>query len=198
MCGERFYKLWQPTQDAHILYILSILTIGYIIISGGINCIFNIFTVVNKLKPNAIAVIICGLINTLVVFILLKTTNLGIYAVAGVSTVLAIIRNLVFTVPYGAMCLKIKWYSFYSDVIRNVLFVAISCVPCLLIASLIKEGGWLSLIALGIIVVSISAFLGYFIILNKNDRALVNGIIKSKILKKGEQNENSSSSPDEA
>ena len=186
VCGERFYKLWQPTQDAHILYILSILTIGYIIISGGINCIYNIFTVVNKLMPNAIAVIICGIINTLVVLILLKTTDLGIYAVAGVSTVLAIIRNLVFTVPYGAICLKIKWYSFYPDVIRNILFVVISSLPCLLIESLIKEGGWLSLIALGIIVVSVSAFLGYFIILNKKDRALVNGIIKSKILKRGE------------
>lgn len=184
ICGEQFYRLWQPTQDAHELYILSILSIACVIISGGINCIYNIFTVVNKLRLNAVVVIISGLISTGIVFILLKTTDLGIYAIAGVSTVVSIIRNFAFTAPYGAKCLNIKWYSFYPEMIKSLIFVLISVFVSYFPSKVIKGDNWISLILLGIITVAVSACIGYFIILNKEERKIVKNIV-FKRLKRG-------------
>ena len=39
VCGEEFFRLWQPTQDAQLLQQLFILNIGCLIFSGGINCL---------------------------------------------------------------------------------------------------------------------------------------------------------------
>lgn len=186
VCGEKFFPLWQPTQDPKQLQILSLLTVACIIFSGGINCLYNIFTVVNKLKLNSLVVVGCGFLNTIIVYILIKTTSLGIYAVAGVSTIISIIRNLAFTAPYGAKCINLKWYAFYPDIFRPVIFVVISAIPSYFITHLITGHGWISLIICASITVIISVLLGYFIVFNKEDRAYVNGII-TKHLKREHQ-----------
>lgn len=181
VCGREFYALWQPTMDAKQLYILSLLGISCVIISGGINCIYNIFTVVNKLKANSIVVIASGLLSALVVFILLKTTNLGIYAVAGVSTVFSILRNLFFTAPYGAKCLKMKWYALYPDIIRPVFYVAITTLISYFTISKFNADTWIMLVIKGIMIVALSLIIGYFVFLGKDERARVNSVIKNKI-----------------
>ncbi len=184
VCGEKFFALWQPTQDAKQLQILSIITIACAIFSGGINCLYNLFTVLNKIKMNSIVVVCSGVLSTIVVFILLKTTSLGIYAVAGVSTVISLVRNFAFTAPYGAKCLNLKWYAFYPDMLRPALFVGVSSLIGIFISRYFTSTSWLSLIILGVIVLSISIALGYFIVLNKSDRQAVIGILKAKIFNK--------------
>lgn len=173
VCGDLFFVLWQPTQDATQLQILSVLTCGTVIFSGGINCIYNIFTVVNKLKLNSLVVIVSGVINTLCVFLLLKFTNLGIYAVAGTSTILSIIRNIVFVAPYGAICLKQKWYSFYPAMIRPVVYVTISCILGGLFKNIISIDGWVGFIVTALVSGVLAIVIGLFIMLDKNDRNIV-------------------------
>lgn len=185
ICGKDFYRLWQPTVDADVLYRLSLLGCACIVISGGINCLYNIFTLVNKLKANSIVVIVSGLLSTLTVYILLKTTSLGVYAVAGVSTVYSILRNLVFTAPYGAKCLNLKWYAFYPDIIKPVLYVFASCAVCFFTISKLTANSWILLIIKGCITLAVTLVIGYFIVLGKSDRELIKNIISSKIKKHG-------------
>lgn len=185
VCGERFFLLWQPTQDAKKLQILSILTVGCLMFSGGINCVYNIFNVTNKLKLNALVVVGCGFLNTAIVFILLKTTNLGIFAVAGVSTTIGIIRNLAFTAPYAAKCLNLKWYTFYPDIAKPVVFVIVSSIPGYFISKYMPTGTWMWLILTAFLVVVTSVLIGYFVIFNKSDRKYVNEFLKSKFTKRG-------------
>lgn len=185
VCGERFFGLWQPTQDAHQLQILSLLTCAGLIVNGGINCIYNIFTVVNKLKFNAIVLTISGLLSTSIVLILLNTTSLGIYAVAGVSTVILILKNVFIIVPYGAKCLNMKWYALYLEVIRVVVFVVVSStVGIVLTKNLV--GGWIYLSAAGVITGVLSLAIGYCTILGRNERQYVKRIIINKMRRKNE------------
>lgn len=180
VCGKEFFALWQPTQDANQLHILSLLTCAGLIFNGGISCINNVFTVVNKLKVNSIVICITGIISMGIVFVLLKTTDLGIYAVAGVSTVVVTVKNLVFTVPYGARCLKQKWYEYYPDVARPAVFVAASSIICIFIKNIIFFNGWLGLFVMSAVTAAISCAIGMFVVLNKNDRA----ILKARIIRK--------------
>ena len=170
VCGEEFFALWQPTQDAKQLHILSVLTCAGLIVVGGINCIYNIFTVVNKIKLNSLLVCLTGVLSTTVVCILLQFTDLGLYAVAGVSTVIATIRNLVFTVPYGAYCLNQKWYTFYPAVFRSVIFVALGTAFGYLIKPLVPFDGWMQLIVMAVAVVLLAIVIGVFVMLNSADR----------------------------
>lgn len=178
VCGQEFFSLWQPTQDAEQLQILSILICGCIIVSGGVNCIYNIFTVVNKLIINAIIVIVSGVLNVGLVFLALKTTNLGIYAIAGISTLLSILRNLIFTVPYGAHCLKQKWYTFYPALLRPIFFVLFSCILGQVICDCIPFYGWGALVLKSCLMVGLAILVGLFVILNKHDRQLIYSKIK--------------------
>lgn len=181
VCGKQFFACWQPTQDAKSLEILSMLTCAGYIINGGINCIYNLFTVVNKPKLNSLVILAGSMVSVGTTFLLLKFTNWGIYAIAGVSTLVSIIRNLFFTVPYGAKCLNLKWYAFYPDVFRSVIFVVLSSVINYLIISRIEGSGWISFILCSILVGIISLLLGLFIIFNKNDRQFLYSKLKSMI-----------------
>lgn len=170
VCGNKFFSLWQPTLDAGQLQVLSILTCAEFILNGSINCIYNIFAVVNKLKFNSVLICISGAVSTFFVFILLKTTTLGIYAVAGVSTIVAIIGDLFFVIPYAAKCLNIKWHTFYIPALRSVTCVLISCGIGYIIKEHIPLDGWIYLLLLAAIMTAISLIVGLFLILNKNDR----------------------------
>lgn len=183
VCGKEFYRLWQPTVDADMLYRLSLLGCACIIFSGGINCIYNIFTVVNKLRANSIVVIIAGLLSALIVYILLNTTSLGVYAVAGVSTTISILRNLVFTAPYGAKCLGLKWYTFYPDIIKPVLYVIMTCAFCFVTISNFNADNWILLVVKGCVTVVLALLIGYFIVLGKNERKIIKNVIISKLKK---------------
>lgn len=173
VCGDLFFALWQPTQNATQLQILSVITCGAIIFSGGINCIYNIFTVANKLKLNSLVVIASGIVSTISVFLLLKFTDLGIYAVAGTSTLISILRNVIFTAPYGAYCMKQKWYAFYPAIIRPIVYVLLSCLLGVYIKSLTSFDGWIGFIVSACITGILAIVIGLFIMLDKNDRKII-------------------------
>lgn len=182
-CGSDFFALWQPTQDPVLLQQLSLLTIGTLTFSGGINCLYHLFTVVNKIKVSSLAMLTFSFAGTICTLVVLKTTSLGIYAVAGISTVFGIVRNLVFTAPYGALCLGQKWYYFYPDIFRPVLYTVCSSVLCMLLLRFLADS-WLLLVIKACGVCVISALIGFFIILTHSDREYLIGRFADRLRRK--------------
>lgn len=181
MFGIQFFQLWVPAQDASQLQILSILSIMPLIISGSVNTVFNIFTVTNKLKVNSIALLISGIINTAIVFVLLSCTDFGIYAVAGVSSFVIICKNLFVVLPYAAKCLKRRWSSFYPDILWGIITtcVIVACGAC--VNCVPFENTWGTLILKCIIVGACGTFINFFILFRKNERKnLVMMLIRSR------------------
>lgn len=134
--GIPFYTLWLPNSQSindhsiiFIIYILTLLTMFGTIVGGVISPLFNVYTVVNKLKWNSIVTLVMGVVNTCLVFVLLETTSLGVFCVAGTSTILGIIKNMTFTPMYAAHCLEIPKKSFYPTIFRYILVsIAMSAV----------------------------------------------------------------------
>ena len=106
--GMEFFSLWVPSQDSMMIQILSILAIISLLAGACINSVHTIFTITNKLKVNSIVILLTGIATVVTNFILLKTTDLGVYIIAGVSSVYGFLRNFVFTPIYGAHCLGVK------------------------------------------------------------------------------------------
>lgn len=183
--GDSFFSLWVPGQNIRLLYILSILTISGRIFTAGIQALFNVFVTVNKVKPNSLLLLLTGIVNTLIVFILVKNTTLGIFAVAGVSMVLNIIRNMAYTVPFTAKYLGLKWYTFFPQVIKSV----VSCVVLIALGYIIKgimpvgkSWSWffLSCAFLGIIGFAVNCF----IVLSKEERTILKIMIMKRLKKR--------------
>ena len=179
--GNILFSLWFPTQDAELLQVLSIITIFPWAVMGQATIIHNIFTVLNKIKVNSLLVCFTGLLNVLVVFILLKTTSLGLFAVAGVSTIFSIIRNMCYTVPFGAIYIEKKWNTFFPEIIKSIGSVCVISIIGYILKIFIVKYSWLSLIEFSIITAIIGFMFNYNIVLNKEDRKLIKNIFLKKI-----------------
>lgn len=140
--GKHFFSLWMPTENAGVLWTLSVLSLGDLIFTGSVVIMHNLFTVTNHLKVPAVATLTTGVLNTLIVFTLLNTTNLGIYAVVSVSSILALGRNLLVNIPYSAKCVGVNPVKFYRIAGRSFLFVVISSVIGSIIAHIGNPASW--------------------------------------------------------
>lgn len=171
--GMRFFSLWVPSQDSLLLTALSSLTLSGMLFTGISNCIINIFTAVNKLRVNSLVVIISGLLNVILVYILLKNTGWGLYVIAGVSSFVSIARVFVFTAPYAAYCIHKKWYSFYAALFIGGFNVLIPAITGFLIVHMIRQDSWF-MFCIGIgSTTFITILLDYFFMLNRAEKSAV-------------------------
>ena len=184
--GKEFYSLWVPGQDIQTIHILSILTVLCIVLSGSTVSIHNIFTVANKVKVNSIISLSVGWLNILLVFLLLKITNLGIYAIAAVSSVTSIIRNLVFTFPYAARCIKCKWTSFYFPAFRGAFCCMTVCVIDSVVKYFIDINSWTSFFFAASIGSVFGLLFNFIILLSKNEKRIILNRFSKILFKKGE------------
>ena len=125
-----------------------------------------------------------GVMNTVIVFILLKTTPLSVFAVAGVSSALGIIKNLTFTPMYAAHCLKISKRSFYPVIIRYILVSALMCGLFFGMGIFLPSHTWLWLIvdvaACGIA----GCIINFLLLFGKRERTVFTDMIMKRMGKK--------------
>ena len=87
--GQAFFTLWLPSKTPNEIIqiqILSVLTLLPNLVSSYIYTLYSINTVTNKLKVPVIVTLVLGVVSVIITYILVKTTNLGVYAIAGVSS----------------------------------------------------------------------------------------------------------------
>lgn len=182
--SDIFYGLWLDSISAseiQYMYFLGIISIGGCFISAVSYVMTNIFTIFNKLKLSSITVIATGFISSILTFIVVKNTSLGLIAIAGVSVVLVVIRNIAILMPYAAKCVGIPWYSFYKDMALNIFVIAYSVIISFALKSLVDINSWLGLI----IICMIDAFtilgVNIFVLLRKEERKSMMEKIRNKI-----------------
>ncbi len=181
--GLDFYSLWMPTlSSAELLkvQILAVLTLLPQVMSVYVYPLYTVNTITCKLKVPVLLSLGIGVANIGIVFLLLKFTGLGVYAVAGVSSVLWLIRILTFVPLYAAHVLNVKWTVFYEPIVRGFINIAVVGSAFWIISSLTQLNSWAKLI----IVCAIAAIIGYtlcfFIMFGRNERKLALNMIKSR------------------
>ena len=179
--GKSFYKLWAPTENSSLLTILTVLTIQGVIVSGAITPLYSVYTITNKIKADAIWRVLLGFLSVILVYILLNITNLGIYAVAGVSTIIGTIFNFVFVPTYAAYCLKQKWTTFYPNILTYIITTIIILLFVNVIKSLFQINNWIELIIAMFITILIASIINYLLLFNKQQKKQFIETIKNKI-----------------
>lgn len=185
--GKSFFSLWVPTQDASLLQVLSVLAIFGYMFTSGTQILYNVFSTVNKVKQNSIAMILTGLVSATVTVLIIKTTNYGIYAVAGVSTFCNLIRNMVYTIPVTAKYLGFKWNIFYKQVFQTIISSIVLVVIGYLLTAKIVINSWIMFLVAAVIIGFAGILINGLIILNKEERKYLLDKVMKK-LKLGEKN----------
>ena len=182
--GDEFYRLWVPGENAGYLHLLSIIMMGPYLINGSINVLFNVNTILNKVKLPSIMLFVSGVLNVVLVLILIKFTDLGLLAIPISSSTLSVIRNIIFTPIYPAKCLGIKWNTFYSLIIRNILTTTILVCLFSLIKGFIHFNQWLDF-TLAVIGCGMIGYITSLITtLNKRKFKKLKNLMASRLLRK--------------
>lgn len=184
--GKSFYKLWVPTEDETLLYILTVITCFNLIFALPLEPLYNIFTVRNKIKVSSIALICFSTASVLTVFAglnFINDENTKIIYIAAVGAFYSTIRVLLFLPLYGAKCLDFKLFTFYPVIIRNVFSVAVLIGIALLANSIVVIDTWIELLAFCVLIGVIGLITNMLTLFSKEER---HSLFKSfkKFLKK--------------
>ena len=179
--GQEFYALWQPTQDARMLHILSVIIIFGRVFFTGLQPLFSVFTVVNKVRINSLVTIFNGLASVVLMYILLQNTDLGVYAIAGASVVCCFFKNMLFVIPYSARYLGLKKTAFYRVLVPSVLCCGVLVLWGMVQKMLFRPIGWVQLIASGAVFALMGIFLTSMVVLNREERKILLDLVKAKL-----------------
>ncbi|RZJ82294.1 MAG: hypothetical protein EOO47_01105 [Flavobacterium sp.] len=118
--GEVFFRLWLPTQDAHALHILSVITLVPFVVHGTVETVYHVFVITNKLRMASFWGIFISLFNFVLVIILCKYSSLGVYSIPVAALISGVLSHLTFTPLYAAYCLQESRWYFFVKIIKGL------------------------------------------------------------------------------
>lgn len=182
--GDKFFDLWlsyKAPEERRLVYHLAVLSMGVLFVSASIQVLYQVFIITKKIQLNSIVIVASGVISTAIVFVLLETTNLGLYAIAGVSVVIGLIRNMVFTPIYAAKCLEVKWTTFYSDIFMGLASIGIITAVAMVSKMVLPMDTWVTFFVSGAFMGCVALVINFFIVLRKTERQMVLEKVLSKL-----------------
>lgn len=168
--GKPFFHQWMPTVDTNELYWLSILGMLPMFTTASTQCIGNCALLANKLRLPVLITFLRAVVGLGLVYVLVKFTNIGVYAIAGVSSIFCVVYDLAFTVPYAAYCIKIKMWYFYKNKLKFLLNLVILTAVYALIEKFMQPQGWGKIILCIAICALIGAVFNFFFFFSKEKR----------------------------
>lgn len=179
--SDCFYSLWVPGQNIELLHKMTVVTLLPMICGGSINPIFVIFSVTNKLRVPSMVLLGAGLIQVVIIFILLKSTSLGIWAIIIVSALQGGLRNALFSPAYGAISLGYKWYTFFPTMFRGMAGMMMVVGISFLYRQFFSIESWFDFFLAGAVVCSISLFVNSYVMMFKHERQYLLSVVIKKL-----------------
>lgn len=176
--AKEFFLLWVPGENASFLSIVSFITIIPHIVISTTWILTTLNVAMNKIRIPAIFTLGCGLLNILLSYLLCEKFNAKSICLPIIGTMIQIIWIGIFIPLYACYNLKLKWYSFYTVVVKVIIATCIS----LIVVSLIKKRfciyNWSGFISCGFWCGTVTIIIFIFIVGNKK----VFSLIKHRIL----------------
>lgn len=184
--GDCFYHLWVGDlykNNMIDISVVSILTLLSSLFSVYIYPLYNLFSVTCKLKIPTICNLGSGMINVIIVvaYLIFFGGENSIYIIVGCSSIISIIRILLFVPLYSSYILNVSWQFFYIPLIRGLASSVLISFLFITLKSMFIIDSWISLFFVAIV----SALIGYLcsamILFNKKDRIMCIQIVKEKL-----------------
>ena len=185
--GKEFFELWVPGQPTQMIAILAVVTIINSCVTGPTQPLYQIFTIVNKVKQSSIVMIVYGFISIFITYLCLQFTQWGVYAVAGVSMVGSIIVACGYHIPYAAKYIGASKLTFFPEIGISIISTVILCaVGAVVNAVMDLSSSWVMWFVGAILTGMLGLVINAVLLLNKEERSMLINKVFSKIgIRKG-------------
>ena len=178
--GLSFFRLWIPNLDTQLIYELTLINCLTLVAGGSMQPLFYIYTLTAKRKIPSLITIAGGLLNVAGMYILIRYTTLGVYAVVWTTAVVMLAINLITNPLYMAHVLGMPWYTFYPEVMRNLLSCGVVTAVFHGMSRLYQPDTWLALIACACIYAMLGALLHALVVFGKREWRKLGSIIRRR------------------
>ncbi len=185
--GEDFFALWLRTltnEEIITVQILSILTLLPTFFSVYLYPLYSVNMITCKLSIPVLVSLAIGILNVVGIYIILSYYNIGIVGIKIVSSVLLLIRVLVFTPMYAAHVLEAKWYVFYKALGRGAVASILVLIELIVINTVTTVNSWSKLILCAAIGGGLGYMINYLVILEKEERSKINRVLINRFRRK--------------
>ncbi|MBQ3584026.1 MAG: MATE family efflux transporter [Lachnospiraceae bacterium] len=187
--GTEFLTLWLPESvygrsDIRQVYILMILELSVVIANAYMYSIHSVFIALNKVKKYSILILVSGITSIVVTLLLVTNTSLGVYAIAGTSTLILAGVNTVLVPLIAAYAMKIKPARLMGTIYKSYAILGVTCVMFYLIKNLLWFQNWGQFIVSALIAGIIGYCLNIWLLLSKEERRRLIEKIRKRTEKK--------------
>lgn len=179
--GKELYQLWLPGENAERLYVLSLVAmIGYLVLMPLEN-LYNVFTITNKIRISSVYMIAEAMVSFGIVMGLISVTEdeyIKLLVIAGVSSVVEIVRAVIFLPLYSARCLGVGYTTFYKPIVKIILLNFMAVAAGGAVMSVFDLHGWVFLLVKVLIQAMITFLLWWLLMLSGEERRAVQKKIK--------------------
>ena len=180
--GTPFLRLWlTDSQNISLIFKISMIVLFSDIVIGVVNPLYYVYTLTNKLRLPCYITLAMGATNVIGMYVLIKYTSLGEYAVVLTTMVLNLI-HLIDAPIYSAYCLKIKISTFYPVILRHLIACVVNVILIRVLAGVLPDpSSWL-ILCVDCLIVGVCALLVEFIVLfDRNEISEFARKVKNKI-----------------
>ncbi len=119
--ADEFFTLWTPGEDASYLALLSFATIIPHFMIACVWSLTNLNIVMNKVRIPAIYTLVSGIINVSIAYLTYRLFSPGLISLPIISSLLQVVWIVIFIPQYACRNLEVKWYTFYSPVVKAII-----------------------------------------------------------------------------
>lgn len=181
--GMAFYKLWIPGEDIAVIYTLTVINNMVTIPGGPMQPLYYIYTLTLKKKVPTFITIGGGLLNVVGMYLLIRYTGLGVYAVVWTTVIIMMLINFITNPLYMAYVLDQPWWTFYPAILRNLVSCGVLVVVFKALSRLYTPTSWLTLILSAVVLAVVGGVLHMLIVCSREDWKLLREKVRRKQLK---------------
>ena len=143
--------------------------------------LYTVSSITAKLRLPVIVSLGIGVANIIGSILLCQHTDLGVYAIQIVSSILLTARVFFFAPIYAAHILEQKWWTFYIPLFRGTIASTVVLVVFGIVKKAVYIDSWISLVLVALLCGAIGYTINYIIVLNREERIMVRDMIKKKL-----------------
>ena len=186
--GTHFFTLWLPESVYDLagirqVHILMLLTLSNVIVNAFMYSIHSLLIALDKVRAYSLMVLGCSIVSIVLTLLLTTKTGLGVYAIAGTSTIVLSLMNLIAVPLYAERTLKLKPLTFLRTIFKNHLALVITCILFFVLSRFLPFESWTQFILSCAFSALIGYILNFFILLNRDEKQRLLLKFKSKLHK---------------
>ena len=180
--GLAFYQLWIPQENTQLIYQLTMINMVTLISGGPVQPLFYIYILTLKRKIPSLIAIIGGFCNVIGMYLLIRYTGLGVYAVVLTTAVIMTVINFITNPLYMAHVLKLPLYTFFPGMFRNVICCVILTILFKGISILYTPVTWPILYSCAVFYILLGIGVQMLLLFDHSDRKRIWMRLKTKIM----------------